>query len=95
MVLKLRFLMNVKERTTMNEIKDFELDGKTIPLKIPIQLEINELNGYYYASNNEIELYGNGETKEKAIENARELFSKWYVLSKKIIEYVEFVEVKT
>ena len=79
----------------MNEIKDFELDGKTIPLKIPIQLEINELNGYYYASNNEIELYGNGETKEKAIENARELFSKWYVLSKKIIEYVEFVEVKT
>jgi len=73
----------------IDEIKDFELDGQTISLKTPIQLELNELNGYYYASNNEIELYGNGETKEEAIENARSLFSELYSLSKKIIEYVE------
>jgi len=76
----------------MVEIKDSELNGKTIPLKIPIILELNELNGYYYVSNNEIELYGNGNTKEEAIENARNLFSKLYVLSKKIIEYVESEE---
>ena len=76
----------------MVEIKDFELNGKTIPLKIPIILELNELNGYYYVSNNEIELYGNGNTKEEAIENARNLFSELYVLSKKIIEYVESEE---
>lgn len=73
----------------MTEIKNFKMDGKTIPLKIPIKLELNELNGYYYASNNEIELYGNGNTKEEAIENARSLFSELYVLSKMVIEYVE------
>lgn len=77
----------------MAEIKYFILNGKTIPLKTPIKLELNELNGYNYASNNEIELYGNGDTKEEAIENARSLFSELYVLSKRVIEYVESEEV--
>ncbi len=73
----------------MTEIEYFELNGKTISLKTPILLEINKLNGYYYASNNEIELYGNGTTEEEAIENARTIFSELYIISKKIIDHVD------
>lgn len=77
----------------MTEIKDFELNGKTIKLKTPIILELNRVNDYYYAANNEIELYGNGKTEEEAIESARGIFSELFVLSHKIVKMVDITEV--
>lgn len=77
----------------MTEIKNFEYLGKTIPLKTPLPLEVSKVKDFYYAANNEIELYGNGKTQKEAIENAREVFSGLYTLSKKIIEMVDFKEV--
>jgi hypothetical protein len=72
----------------MIELTDFVHDGTIITLKTPIQLEVTKLNGYYYASNDDLELYGNGSTEDEAIENARNILSELYILSKKVIEYV-------
>ncbi|MEN6551895.1 MAG: hypothetical protein ABFC34_03315 [Methanobacterium sp.] len=83
---------NMKTQRMMDmetKLTDFEYQGQTITLKTPIELEISEVNGYYYVSNNEIELYGNGITEAVAIKNARENFSNLYELSKKIINLVE------
>lgn len=72
----------------MIELTDFVHDGTIITLKTPIQLEVTKLNGYYYASNDDLELYGNGSTEAEAIENARNILSELYILSKKVIEHV-------
>ena len=72
----------------MIELTDFIHDGKTITLKTPLPLDIVKIDGYYYASNEEIELCADGKTEEDAINNARDIFSNLYILSKKVIEYV-------
>lgn len=77
----------------MTEIKDFEYHGRTITLKTPLPLEVSKVEDFYYASNNEIELYGNGKTQKEAVENAREVFSGLFTLSKKIVEMVDYKEV--
>jgi len=72
-----------------SKLTDFEYQGKTITLKSPIPLDISKVDGYYYASNNEIELYGNGKTEIEAIYDARDNFSSLYKLSNKIINLVK------
>ncbi|MEN6551539.1 MAG: hypothetical protein ABFC34_01495 [Methanobacterium sp.] len=73
----------------MAELTDFVHDGKTITLKTPLALDIVKIDGYFYASNEEIELCADGKTEEDAINNARDIFSNLYILSKKVIQYVE------
>lgn len=71
------------------KLTEFEFQGKTITLKTPIHIDISKVDGYYYASNEELELYGNGKTEIEAIKDARASFSNIYQLSKKIINLVE------
>lgn len=74
-------------------IDHFEYNGKAVILKKPLLLEVSQVGDLYYAANNEIELYGNGKTEKEAVDNAREVFSGLFILSKRIIEMVDFEEV--
>lgn len=58
-------------------------------LKSPMEVSIIEQDGFYFAFNNEFEIYGNGPTEEEALESFKEQLRLMYEVSKKLVELVQ------
>lgn len=58
-------------------------------LKCPLKVTIIEIEGHYYASNNELEIYADGNSSDEAFEYFRTLLGEHYNRAKKLVEMVE------
>jgi hypothetical protein len=67
------------------ELAHFTVNGTLYNITPPLPLEINKIEDYYHASNDELEVYGYGNTEEEAIDSAREIFGERYRLAKDLI----------
>lgn len=72
----------------MNNLKDFDFQGKPIELKAPLKLTKSEYGEFVAMSNDEFELYGTGKDEPEALEMVRDLFARRYEEAKKIMEMV-------
>lgn len=69
----------------MREITSFSIYN----LNKPLTISINDVLGHFYASNEEYEIYSDGDTEEEAVENFKVLLSEAYCRAKKLVELVE------
>jgi hypothetical protein len=67
------------------EITYFTVNGKQYTIAPPLPLEVNRIDNFYHASNDELDVYGYGNTEAEAIDSAREIFGERYRLAKNLI----------
>jgi predicted RNase H-like HicB family nuclease len=73
----------------MAELTFIKINGEILIVDPPVKLDLSNVNDYYYAKNDSLEVYGYGNTEEDAIESAREIFGEMYKVALKIVRSVK------
>ncbi len=58
-------------------------------LKTPMEVSIIEIDGHYYATNNEFEICADGNSADEAVELFKVFLGEMYERAKKLTEMVE------